>query len=115
MNIFKKIIGVGEEKRIYRSYEARVKKLPREYQIVYREARKYIWNFSTDGLMDVLYDIVELFEQGAAEGKRVLDVTGDDVADFCDGLLSEWRSRTWTGNLRQKLNDKVEKELKKSK
>jgi DNA-binding ferritin-like protein (Dps family) len=31
--------------------------------------------------------LLDLFETGAADGKRVLDITGEDVAAFCDELL----------------------------
>ena len=37
--------------------------------------------------MDLLLGIVDLFEEGAALGKEVLDVTGSDVAAFCDDLM----------------------------
>ncbi|MBT9548153.1 MAG: DUF1048 domain-containing protein [Candidatus Sericytochromatia bacterium] len=69
---------------------ARVKALPQEYQIVYSEIQKYIFKASpfelSDGT-DVLSGIIGLFEEGAALGKNVLEITGNDVAAFCDALI----------------------------
>ena len=70
--------------------EARAKALPRDYQIVYGEIMRYLFRRSGGDGMDIvaiLNDLLGLFEAGAADGKRVLDVTGEDVATFCDELL----------------------------
>ena len=57
----------------------------------------------------------DLFETGAADGKRVLEVTGEDVAAFCDELLRN--AKTYTENWRTSLNrdvmDKLREEEKK--
>ena len=36
---------------------------------------------------DILADLLLFFEECAASGNDVLEVTGPDVAAFCDGLL----------------------------
>jgi len=41
--------------------------------------------------------LIELFEVGEADGKHVLKVTGDDVAEFCDELIRS-SSQTYTRN-----------------
>lgn len=80
------------QKRQWRDHMARVKTLPRDYQIVYREIQKYVFkvgsNAASEG-MDVLVGIADLFAQGAGRGQGVLEVTGSDVAAFCDALLGE--------------------------
>ena len=38
-------------------------------------------------IVAVLKDVLGLFETSAAEGKHALDVTGEDVAAFCDERL----------------------------
>ena len=55
--------------------------------------------------MDRIYDLLDLFETGAAEGKRVLDITGEDVAAFCDELLRH--AKTYTENWREALNHDI--------
>lgn len=79
-----------EGKKAWRAHMARVKALPQEYQIVYNEIQKYLFKVGPVELTemtDVLSGIVDLFEEGAAVGKGVLEVTGRDVATFCDDLI----------------------------
>lgn len=89
MNI-KKVI---EEKKEWKSYQTRIKALPKSYQIVYQEMKKYLFKVScTEGIsyahiLNILIGILELFEESAVNEKNVLEITGIDVAAFCDSLL----------------------------
>ena len=49
--------------------------------------------------------ILDLFEEGAATGKKVTDLTGEDVAGFCDELVKD--AKTWRDKYRTKLNDTI--------
>ncbi|WP_106767628.1 DUF1048 domain-containing protein [Paenibacillus faecalis] len=84
-----------EAKKEWRAHMARVKSLPQDYQIVYNEIQKYIFKVGpvelNDG-MGLLSGIVDLFEEGAASGKGVLEVTGRDVAAFCDDLIQDTKT-----------------------
>jgi DNA-binding ferritin-like protein (Dps family) len=112
MKIIEKLIGNLDEKRAYREYKQRVSALPQEYNIVMNEMQSYVWNCgSLDGSLDLLYDLATLMETSAAEGKRVLDVTGGDVTAFCDELIREWQGRTWQDTMREKYNDRIRKKL----
>ncbi len=98
----KKII---EGKREYKQQMARVKALPKDYQYVFRKIQGHMWMFAAGAGYDMLkihYDLIELFEAGAVEGKHVLEITGQDVAAFCDELLRS--ARTYTEDWREKLN-----------
>jgi DNA-binding ferritin-like protein (Dps family) len=109
LNFFNKIIG---DKKEWKRMEARAKALPRDYQIVYTEIMKYMFMRSGGDGMDVvaiLKDLLGLFETNAAEGKRVLEVTGEDVATFCDELLRS--AKTFTENWHETLNRDVMKKL----
>ena len=79
-----------EGKKAWRAHMARVKALPQDYQIVYNEIQKYLFKVGPVELTemtDALSGMVDLFEEGAAVGKGVLEVTGRDVATFCDDLI----------------------------
>ena len=93
---------------------ARVKALPQEYQIVYKEIQKYLFKVGpvemTEGI-GLLSGIVDLFEEGAASGKGVLEVTGSDVAAFCDDLIQD--SKTYADVYQDSVNRKVYKAIKK--
>lgn len=108
-NFLTKIIG---DKKEWKSMEARAKRLPGDYRIVYGEIQKYMWQFTAGNGLDIvaiLKDLLGLFETGAADGKRALEVTGEDVAGFCDELLRN--AKTYTENWREKLNSDVMKKL----
>ncbi|MEK5442416.1 DUF1048 domain-containing protein [Fredinandcohnia sp. FSL W7-1320] len=110
MNIFEKIIGSLDDKREWRAMEARAKALPSEYRTAYKAIQKYMWT-AGGGPTDwkdssrIFGGILELFEVGAAEGKKVTDLTGEDVAAFCDDLVKD--EQTWKDKYRKKLNDTI--------
>ena len=108
-SLWTKVIG---DKKEWRSMEARADALPRDYRIVYAEIKPYLWKFTTGDGKDtiaVLRDVLGLFESGAAEGKPVLDVTGADVAAFCDERLRGTPS--WVDKGRASLNRDVARQL----
>lgn len=101
-----------QEKREYKQLEARAKALPEEYGFVYHKIQHYMWNYAAGSGMDMMLvftDLLDMFEEGAANGKRVLEVTGGDVAAFCDELLRN--VKTYTGNWREALNCDIAKKL----
>lgn len=103
---------IAREKREYRQKQQRVNALPEEYRYVYHKIQQYMWGHSGGSGMDMLpifSDLLDLFETGAAEGKRVLDITGEDVAAFCDELLRN--AKTWTGNQRDTFNRDILRKL----
>jgi DNA-binding ferritin-like protein (Dps family) len=113
MKIIEKLIGVMDQKRAYREYKKRAAALPKEYNVVMKEMQSYIWNCGhLDGSFDLLCDLVALMEASAVEGKRVLDVTGNDVTAFCDELICKRQGRTWQDTMRKKYNDRIFKKLK---
>ena len=84
-----------QQKKQWRAHMRRVEKLPRDYQVVYLEMQKYIFLIGTveyEDTIQVLSGIVDLFTEGAAAGKDVLDVTGRDVAALCDELVAGVRT-----------------------
>ncbi|MEV6373678.1 DUF1048 domain-containing protein [Micromonospora sp. WP24] len=78
-------------KKQWRAHVARVKALPPDYQIVYKEMQRYLFKVGPTVLSgeDLLPGIVDFFEEGAAAGKGVLQLIGSDVAAFCDDLIKE--------------------------
>ena len=111
-NFLKKMLG---DKKEWRAMEARAKALPEDYQVMYSEIQKYLWKFSAGSGMTtiaVLKDLLGLFESGAADGRRALEVTGDDVAAFCDELLTHAHTYTedWRKSLNRNVADKLHRE-----
>lgn len=85
------IQDIIEGKRQWRAHLARVKALPPDYQIVYKEIQKYLFKVGPIDLPDgrLLSGIVDFFEEGVAAGKGVLELIGNDVAAFCDDLIKD--------------------------
>ncbi len=76
------IQDIIEGKKQWRAHMARVKALPPDYQIVYKEIQRYLFKVGPVDLADgtLLSGIVDFFEEGAAAGKGVLELIGNDVA-----------------------------------
>ena len=89
------IHDVIEGKKQWRAHMARVKALPPDYQIVYKEIQRYLFKAGPTDSPDgpVLSGIVDFFEEGVAAGKGVLELIGSDVAAFCDDLSPSGRRR----------------------
>jgi DNA-binding ferritin-like protein (Dps family) len=109
--ILDKIIGDIDDKKEWRAMEKRAKALPHDYQVVYEEIKKYMWKSTGISTIDPFRTLIDLFEESAANGKKVLDITGDDVAAFCDELVKG--EKTYFEDLRKKLNKNVAEKLKK--
>lgn len=110
-DFLKKVIGDLEGKKEWKAMEARVKALPEDYQTVYHEIKHYLWKSSGLGMIDPFKDLLERFEEGAANGKHVLELTGDDVAAFADKLVRG--DKAYLYDYREKLNKAIAKKLKK--
>ncbi|MDO0930086.1 DUF1048 domain-containing protein [Streptomyces sp. TG1A-8] len=85
------IQDIIEGKKQWRAHVARVKALPPDYQIVYKEMQKYLFKVGPISLPDgpLLPGIVDFFEEGVAAGKGVVELIGTDVAAFCDDLVKD--------------------------
>jgi DNA-binding ferritin-like protein (Dps family) len=88
------IHDIIEGKKQWRAHMARVRALPPDYQIVYTEMQRYLFKVGPIDLADgrLLPGIVDFFEEGVAAGKGVLEITGNDVAAFCDDLVNGSRT-----------------------
>jgi DNA-binding ferritin-like protein (Dps family) len=110
-----RIQDIIEGKKEWRAHMARVKALPKDYQIVYNEIQKYFYKVGPIELNEgigLLSGIIDLFEEGAAQGKEVLEVTGNDVAYFCDDLIKD--SKTYTDIYQDYVNQEVNKAINKA-
>jgi DNA-binding ferritin-like protein (Dps family) len=103
---------IRRNKREYRDQMARVETLPEDYQYVFKKIQKHMWMFAGGSgydMMEIHYGLIDLFESGAASGKPVLEITGSDVAAFCDELMRN--ATTYTEGWREKLNRDIAKKL----
>ena len=101
------IQDIIEGKKQWRAHLARVKALPPDYRIVYKEMQRYLFKVGLIDLPDgsLLSGIVDFFEEGAAAGKGVLELIGDDVAAFCDDLVKD--SRTYADIYQESISGQL--------
>ena len=102
---------IGDKKE-YKMMMARVEAMPEDYQYVFKKIQNYMWKFTAGNGMDMLqiqYELIDLFEAGAAEGRQVLEITGDDVASFADELVAN--AKTYFAKYREDLNESILKRL----
>jgi DNA-binding ferritin-like protein (Dps family) len=117
-DFFDNYLNIGkivESKRAYRRQTARVDALPEDYRYVFKKIQSHMWMFASGSgydMTEIHYGLIELFEEGAANGRRVLEVTGEDVAAFCDELLKS--AKTYTEDWREKLNREISEKLGKA-
>lgn len=108
------IKDIIEGKKEWRAHMARVKALPQDYRIVYKEIQTYLFKVGPVELTEgtgLLSGIIDLFEEGAGMGKGVLEVTGSDVAAFCDDLIKD--SKTYADIYQESVEQEVHKAMKK--
>lgn len=108
------IQDIIEGKKEWRAHMARVKALPQDYRVVYKEIQKQFFKVGPVELTEgtgLLSGIIDLFEEGAASGKGVLEVTGNDVAAFCDDLIKD--SKTYADIYQESVDKEVAKAMKK--
>jgi DNA-binding ferritin-like protein (Dps family) len=100
------IRDIIEGKKQWRAHVARVNALPPDYRIVYHEIQKYLFKVGPVDLADgrLLPGIVDFFEEGAATGKGVLELLGNDIAAFCDDLIRD--SPTYAEAYQSSMSDK---------
>jgi DNA-binding ferritin-like protein (Dps family) len=101
------IRDIIEGKKQWRAHMARVKALPPDYQVVYKEIQRYLFKVGPIDLLDgrLLPGIVDFFEEGVAADRKVLELIGDDVAAFCDDLIKD--SRTYADIYQESLGGRT--------
>jgi DNA-binding ferritin-like protein (Dps family) len=102
-------------KREYKRQMARVEALPKDYRYVFKKIQSHMWMFASGSgydMMKIQYDLIGLFEEGAATGRPVLEITGEDVAAFCDGLIRD--SETDADRIQESVGREVQRAVKRA-
>ena len=112
------IIGDLESKKEYKAFMKKVNSLPKDYAFVFKKIQKYMWNFGY-GFGEEIINLYELFEASSAEGRHVLDVTGENVAAFADELMAISKLDGESGSilggqveLKKEIESRVEQQVK---
>ena len=117
--IKKLIIGDLDDKRKYKQMMKCVDDLPKDYSFTFKQIQKYIYTVggvSGDVTMfnnlNIFQDLLDLFEESAADGRNIIDVIGNDVSKFCDEFISAYvnDSKTRAEKLNKEIMERFNKE-----
>ncbi len=103
----KRILG---EKAQWRQYKARARKLPATYRAAVDALERYLMYFGTGGDGTAVYaDLVDLFEQSAANRTPIRQVVGDDPVEFIETFVQNYPKGSWITRERTRLTNAIER------
>ena len=104
--------GWTEQKRRYRQYKARTERLPASYHTAIDALERYMEFFGPgkgDSLLSMLEDLVDLFEQSAANGTPIREIVGEDPVEFAEAFLRNYPEGQWISRERERLTSAIER------
>ena len=106
------VTGSLEQKKRYRRYRARVQQLPESYRTAVEALQRYSYYFgggTAEGLLTMLDDLADLFEQAAASGTPVREIVGEDPVEFADAFLRNYPAGQWIHRERDRLTSAIDR------
>ena len=104
------VTGSIEQKRRWRQYKARKQRLPGNYRAALDAAQRYTFYSGLaegDSVMRMLEDLIDFFEQGAANGTPIRELVGENPVEFMDEFLKNYRMGDWKASERDRLSDAI--------
>jgi DNA-binding ferritin-like protein (Dps family) len=104
-----KVIG---DKRRWREYKARTRRLPEDYRAAVEALERYLMYFgSADGesAASMFEDLADLFEQAAADRTPIREIVGEDPVEFVEVFLQNYEKGGWVTRERRRLIDAIER------
>ena len=103
--VFSKMIG---DKRRWRQYKARTRQLPASYRTAVDALERYLKYFGTGGGGTAIYeDLIDLFEQSAADGTPIREIVGEDPVEFVEALVGNYEKGGYVTRERERLTDAI--------
>jgi DNA-binding ferritin-like protein (Dps family) len=103
---------VGDKRR-WRDYKARTKRLPEDYRTVIKAIERYLMHFvptDSDSAASMFEDLADLFEQAAADGTPVREIVGEDPADFAGAFAQNYSEGGYVPTReRKRLTDAIDR------
>jgi DNA-binding ferritin-like protein (Dps family) len=99
-----------EQKKRYWQYKARTKRLPPSYHTAIDALERYTEFFGPgtgEHLLSMLEDLLDLFEQSAANGTPVREVVGEDPVEFAEAFLRNYPEGQWISRERDRLTSAI--------
>jgi len=105
MNRFiSKVIG---EKRQWRQHKARTRELPASYRTAVEALERYLMYAGPGGdgacAAAMFEDLLDLFEQSAANGTPIREIVGEDPVEFLEAFVRNYPDGNWRTRERDRL------------
>ena len=102
-----RVIG---EKGQWREYKARARQLPASYRTAVDALERYLRYFGTGGGGTAMYaDLIDLFEQSAANGTPIREIVGEDPVEFIETFVRNYPKGQWIIRERERLTNAIER------
>ncbi|WIY07442.1 DUF1048 domain-containing protein [Amycolatopsis mongoliensis] len=100
---------IGPKKQ-WRQYKARVKQLPESYRTAIEALERYLMYFggAGDGVA-IFQDLIDLFEQSAANGTPIREIVGEDPVEFIELFARNYPQGQWVVRERNRLTAAIER------
>ena len=106
-DITTKVIG---DKRRWRAYKARTKRLPGNYRMAVDALERYLMFFGAadgDSAASMFEDLADLFERAAADGTAIREIVGEDPVDFVETFIQNYTKGGWVIRERDRLTSGI--------
>ncbi|ATQ44445.1 DUF1048 domain-containing protein [Caulobacter mirabilis] len=107
------VTGSLEQKKQYRECKARIKRLPATYRAAFEALERYLMYAGGVAKGDVavrMYgDLVDLFEESAANGVPVREIFGEDPATFVEAFIANYADGHWINKERDRLIEAIDR------
>ena len=102
-----KVVG---PKRQWWEYKARAKQLPPSYRMAIDALERYLMYFGTGaGGVAIFEDLIDLFEQNAADGTPIREIVGEDPVEFIEAFVRNYPKDQWIIRERERLTNAIER------
>ncbi|WP_062993905.1 DUF1048 domain-containing protein [Nocardia anaemiae] len=107
--VISKVIGDIGDKRRWRQYQARAKQLPEPYRTAVDAFQRYLMYAGSGGGVSMFEDLIDLFEQSAADRTPIREVVGEDPVEFIETFARNYQEESWINRERNRLNSAIER------
>jgi DNA-binding ferritin-like protein (Dps family) len=111
MTVFSKFISkVVGEKRQWREYKARARQLPASYRTALDALERYLNYLGGGDDGTAMYaDLIDLFEESAANGTTIRQIVGEDPVEFIETFVRNYPKGQWIIRERERLTNAIER------
>jgi DNA-binding ferritin-like protein (Dps family) len=111
MNKFiSKVVG---EKRQWRQHKARTRQLPASYRTAVEALERYLMYAGPGGdgarAASMFEDLIDLFEQSAANGTPIREIVGEDPVEFLEAFVRNYPDGQWRIRERERLTNAIDR------